>query len=140
MKNNNIKFKFENKFINRKHLDNIFDNIGLLLNIHFDKHLKPHRYDNNKIYTFKDISTLNQETIEKEINDFFNYSFSEIIHSTLYKFLVLKNNDKIIILGNIHPLIFDYTSIKKIYGMFNKFNYIHVNDKNHIIIKIIFIL
>ena len=76
MKNNNIKFKFEIKFINRKHLDNIFDNIGLLLNIHFDKHLKPHRYDNNKIYTFKDISTLNQETIEKEIKDFFNYSFS----------------------------------------------------------------
>ena len=46
MKNNNIKFKFEIKFINRKHLDNMFDNIGLLLNIHFDKHLKPHRYDN----------------------------------------------------------------------------------------------
>ena len=129
MKSNNIKFKFENKFINRKDLDKIFDNIGLLLNIRFDKHLKPYRYDTDKTYTFKDISTLNQETIEKEINNFFNYSFNEITDSTLYKFLVLKNNDKIIILGNIHQLIFDYTSIKKIYNLFNKFNPIDVTNK-----------
>ena len=90
MKSNNIKFKFENKFINRKDLDKIFDNIGLLLNIRFDKHLKPYRYDTDKTYTFKDISTF---TTSVDISSLKNILFIIILDSLLL--LIMYPTDEI---------------------------------------------
>ena len=46
----------------------------------------------------------------------------------MYKFLVLKNDDELTILANIHSSIFDYSSIKKFYELFNSPNDIPIEN------------
>ena len=63
---------------------------------------------------------------KKDIGDltdsFFKLDFDDSINVPLYKFIVLKDNDKFKILANISSLIFDYTSINDFYELFNDLN------------------
>ena len=117
-----IKFQFEIDLINNDALDNIFKKIGSLLNIQLDENLKPYTHNIKPDYDIIDISKLNQEHIESKINSFFSFDFLKTVDVSLYKFLVLKNKDKLIILANIHPLIFDYALMNDIYKLFKETN------------------
>ena len=114
-----IKVIFDIKVVDKKKLDTIFEKIDSMLNIRFDENFTPHTVQNKKFYKFKDVSALSHNAVENEISSFFNYTFDEIIDVALYKFFVLKNNEKLTILAIIHSSIFDYTSINKLYGLFN---------------------
>ena len=120
-----IKFKFDINLTDR--LDDIFQTAGSMVNVRFDGNLKPYVSDDNVMYDFLSVSHLNQEDIEKEINLFFNFAFKEIIDVPLYKFLVLKSNEKFTILVNINSLIFDYASINDFYNVF-KNNHVVENN------------
>ena len=61
---------------------------------------------------------------------FFNYEFEDTLNVFLYKFLVLKNNDKFTLLAMIHPLIFNYSSINDFYELFYNVN--NVRDENYL--------
>ena len=117
-----IKFQFEIDLINNDALDNIFKKIGSLLNIQLDENLKPYTHNIKPDYDIIDVSKLNQEQIESKINSFFSFDFLKTVDVSLYKFLVLKNKDKLIILANIHPLIFDYALMNDIYKLFKETN------------------
>ena len=131
-----IRFKFEVPYINKKHFEEVFKKIIGTLNIQFDEDLNPYvKNDSNKdAYKFMDVSSLSDVNIKKIIDSFFNFTFDNIINVPLYRFLVLKNNDKLTVLANIHSLIFDYTSINTFYKLFNDIDNIHyINLKNNII-------
>ena len=108
MAGEDIKFIFEYDFLDKDELDNIFKEIGDALNIQFDEDLNHYRAYNNDFYLFKDISDKGSGIIQAEINNFFNYAFEDIVDKPLYKFLVLQDNDKIIVLANVSSKIFDY--------------------------------
>jgi amino acid adenylation domain-containing protein len=119
MSGKDIKFSFEYDFLDKNELDNIFKEIGDALNIQFDEDLNYYNVDYDDVYSFKDVSGENSRFIQTEMNNFFDYSFKDIVNKPLYKFLVLQNKDKIIILANISSQIFDYCSINEIYGLFD---------------------
>ena len=116
--NSNIKFIFDINFRDKNSLDDIFNKLKSL-NIRFDNNLIPYSTGNNVIYEFDDVSKLDKSDIQLKINSFFNFTFKDFVNVDLYKFLVLKNMDKLTILAIIHPLIFDYTSINRFYNLFN---------------------
>ena len=120
--NNEIKFIFEIKYMNKNSIDKSFNKFKSL-NIRFNENLKPYCTDNKIIYEYDDVSQLNKKDLETKINSFFSFTFKDITNTDLYKFLVLKNKDKLTILANIHPLIFDYTSINSFYNIFNNNNF-----------------
>ena len=120
-----IKFKMDKDVVDKLYLSEFFKKIDSLLNVRFDENLNPYIFNNTNNYEIKDVSHLNQNEIEHEINTFFDYSFTEIIDVSLYRFLVLKNNNKITILAIIHSSIFDYTSIKKFNNLFDNPNNIY---------------
>ncbi|WP_407461982.1 AMP-binding protein, partial [Methanobrevibacter sp.] len=98
-------------------MDEIFDNIGNLLDVRFDENLNPYRQKNDgKIYELKKTTDKN---IEKETNAFFKFTFKDRIDVPLYKFLVLKKDDELTVLANIHSSIFDYSAINVIKELFN---------------------
>ena len=105
-----IKFKFDCDLLDNDYIDNIFDGIKSSLNLSF-----------NNIYEFKDVSNQSEDSIEKEINQFFNFTFKNS-NKEHYKFLILKNNDKLSILANIYSSILDYNSITYFYQLFNDSN------------------
>ena len=112
-----IKFSFNHDLIDENRLDKIFENVGNLLDVRLDEDLNPYRQKNEgKIYELKEVS---DETIEKEMNVFFKYTFDDMIDVPLYKFLVLKGDDDLTVLANIHSSIFDYSSVNVIKEMFN---------------------
>ncbi|WP_461461168.1 AMP-binding protein, partial [Methanobrevibacter sp.] len=115
--NDGIKFVFDMK----SDIDCIDDLINKFktLNIRFDENLISYSADNHIIYDFEDVSNLNEYDIENIIDSFFCFTFKDIVNVDLYRFLVLKNNDKLTILANIHPLIFDYTSINSFCNLFD---------------------
>lgn len=115
-----IKFKFN--IINDYSLRNIFDNAKYLLNYQFDDDLNVFFIDIDVEYQIEDVSNLNYDNIEKITNSFFNFEFEDTSNVFLYRFLVLKNNDKYTILAIIHPLIFSYTSINNFYELFINLN------------------
>ena len=116
--NSNIKFIFDINLRDKNSLDDIFNKLKSL-NIRFDNNLIPYSTGNNVIYEFDDVSKLDKSDIQLKINSFFNFTFKDFVNVDLYKFLVLKNMDKLTILAIIHPLIFDYTSINRFYNLFN---------------------
>ena len=118
MRYDDIKFKFNIGSINENKLEKLFKEIGNELNVQFDEKFNPYIADNVNSYQFKDLSNSESEDIEMEINNFFNFTFENVIKVPLYKFLVLKNNGELIILAIICSKIFDYTSINDIYGLF----------------------
>ena len=127
-----INFLFDCELLTKDKLDIIFDHISDLLDVRFDDDLNPY-YEKNQenIYDFEDVSDIDSDIIKNKKNSFFNFTFDEIVDVYLYKFLVLKNNDKLTVLARIHSLIFDFTSINELYNLFNNFN---VNNfKNNII-------
>ncbi len=116
-----IKFSFVvSSFICEEDVEKVFLRIADLINIQFDKDLNLYSCVSEDIYLFKDVSNKSDSSIEEEINSFFEYSFDEIVDVPLYRFLVLKNQDKFTVLGNIHKLIFDYTSVNYLYSIFNE--------------------
>ena len=119
MAGEDIKFIFEYDFLDKDELDNIFKEIGDALNIQFDEDLNHYRAYNNDFYLFKDISDKGSGIIQAEINNFFNYAFEDIVDKPLYKFLVLQDNDKIIVLANVSSKIFDYAFVNKFYSLFD---------------------
>ena len=124
-----IKFKFdynENNLIN-----DVFDKAKCLLNFQFDNYYNVFFINNSDVdYQIKDVSNLNSEHIESIINSFFDYEFEDTINVFLYKFLVLKNKDKFILLALIHPLIFSYSLINDFYELFYNVN--NVREENYL--------
>ena len=117
-----IKFKFEVPYINKKHFEGIFEKIADALDIQFDEEFKPYVKNdkiNKELYKFRDVSSLSDASIKKIIDSFFNFTFDNIINCPLYRFIVLKNNDKLTVLANIHSSIFDFTSVNTFYKLFN---------------------
>ncbi|WP_295616213.1 D-alanine--poly(phosphoribitol) ligase subunit DltA [uncultured Methanobrevibacter sp.] len=126
--NNEIKFLIKNIPADNDYLADFFKGIESLLNIRFDENLKPFYTNDEIIYEFNDVSDFNINEIDREIDSFFNFKFDIVIDSPLYKFLVLKNNEKLTILANIHHLIFDYSSINKFCEIFNNPQYKSVEN------------
>ena len=120
MKYYDIKFKFDTFLINEKQIEYCFKEIENSLNIQFDEKLNPYIVEGGKSHNFMDVSNQTSEAIETIINNFFSFTFESIIDVPLYKFLVLKTNDKLIVLANICSLIFDYNSINEICDLFDK--------------------
>lgn len=112
-----IKFSFDIKS-GEDEIDNLFKRIAPQLNVRFDEDLNAYASQNEVTYELKDISNLDAESIEKEIDSFFKFNFSEIIDVPLYKFSALRKNDKFTILANIHSSIFDYSSIRLFHDLF----------------------
>lgn len=106
----------------------MFKGIGNALNVQFDKDLNPYLGDNGDIYLFRDVSSLSSESIETVIDNFFSFKFGNVIDVPLYKFLVLKDNQKLSVLAIAHSLIFGYTSINKFYQLFHNAHAIYFND------------
>ena len=120
MEYNNIKFKFNVKFNSYGQLDLFFREIAHYLNIQYDENLKPFFKDNKDTYIIEDVSNLSDEIIEEIVSSFFDFRFDNIINVPLYKFLVLKRNNRLTVLANIHSSIFDYSSVNKFYELFNE--------------------
>ena len=97
-----------------------FNNAKSILNWLFDENFNATLIDKDIDYQVEDVSNLERIDIEEIIDSFFNFTFDNIINVPLYKFLVLKNNEKTMILANINSLIFDYTSINDFYELFNE--------------------
>ena len=119
MESYEIKFEFDSDYLDKYRLDAIFNKIGNILNIRFDENLRPYSTEDNKIYTFKDVCNESAENIRLIKDSFFDFTFENIVDVALYRFLVLKNNDKLTVLANIHSSIFDYSSINAFHDLFN---------------------
>ena len=98
---------------------NSFNNAKSILNWLFDENFNATLINKDIDYQVEDVSNLESSSIEEIINSFFSFTFDNVINVPLYKFLVLKNNEKTMILANINSLIFDYTSINDFYELFN---------------------
>ena len=121
-----IRFKFDVELMNGDCLEEIFTKAVSCLNVRLDDNLKPYIYnDDENFYEFMDASHLSHNQIESIYNSFFNFTFDNIVNVFLYKFLVLKKDDKLTVFAIIHSSIFDYTSIKK-------FSELFINPKNNI--------
>jgi len=121
-----IRFKFDVELMNGDCLEDIFTKAVSCLNVRLDDNLKPYIYnDDENFYEFMDVSHLSHNQIESIYNSFFNFTFDNIVNVSLYKFLVLKKDDKLTVFAIIHSSIFDYTSIKK-------FSELFINPKNNI--------
>ena len=123
-----IKFRFD--YNKNKLINNVFDKAKYLLNFQFDNNSNVFFIDTDVDYQIKDVSNLNSKNIESITNSFFNYEFEDTLNVFLYKFLVLKNNDKFTLLAMIHPLIFNYSSINDFYELFYNVN--NVRDENYL--------
>ena len=100
-------------------IQDIFNKAKPLLNWHFDENLNPFPIDDDINYQIRDISNLKETDLEEINSHFFGFKFENIVNTPLYRFLVLKNNANIKILANISSLIFDYSSIKEFYELFD---------------------
>ena len=98
---------------------NSFNNAKNILNWLFDENFNATLINKDIDYQVEDVSNLESRSIEEIINSFFSFTFDNVVNVPLYKFLVLKNNEKTMILANINSLIFDYTSINDFYELFN---------------------
>ena len=130
MKFHEIRFKFYKESIDENYLDEFFKRIENILNIQFDEKFNHYCTDNEIFYQFMDVSNQSSERIDEITNNFFNFTFDIIVDVPLYKFLVLKNNHELTVLAIIHSSIFNYTSIKKIYALFDNSN--NLSFKNNI--------
>ena len=145
MNNNGIKFKFYRDSNEDKSLETTLKKIAKALDIQFDKDLNPQSKDMSPAYSIKDISDCSDDQIEEITDSFFDFNFDSTANAPLYKFLVLKNDNndnkdsnkenkennkgnnnennrdtkKYTILANIHPSIFDYSSIAPLCNIFN---------------------
>ena len=113
-----IKFKFDIGNMDKGQLDKSFKKIGNTLSVQFDENYDVYHADAESAYQFMDVSNQTGENIEKITDDFFTFTFDDIIDVPLYRFLVLKNNQEITVLANIHSSIFDYSSVNKFYDAF----------------------
>lgn len=113
-----IKFRFDRELTYDDYLESISEKINSCLNLRFDENSRPYMAD-GELYDFKDVSNYSPEEIRKDINSFFDFTFKEIVDSQLCRFLVLKNNDNLVILGNVHESYFDYASLSSFYDLFN---------------------
>ena len=107
-------FKFDADLLDNAYLDNRFEMIEDLLNALCDKKSVPYDKTEGKIYQFMDVSDYEPQQVDDVMESFFDFSFDETDDVQLYRFLVLKNNNKLIILANIHLSIFDNSLIKDV--------------------------
>lgn len=110
-----IKFRFDIDLKNENNIQKLFQNIGSLLNVQFDENFNPYPVENHEYYTLKEVF---HESINFEISNFFNFKFNEVVDTPLYRFLILKTDDKLIVLAIINSLIFDYSSIGILHDLF----------------------
>lgn len=129
MKGYEIKFKFENELIDKTRLDDIFQVIGNSLDMRFDGNNNRYSKISDEIYSFQDVTNQTPEDIEGIVNSFFDFSFAQTIDVCLYRFMVLKNKDKLTVLAIIHSSIFNYGCINKLKNLFNNPNNVFSNDK-----------
>ncbi|WP_296888834.1 non-ribosomal peptide synthetase [uncultured Methanobrevibacter sp.] len=108
--------------VNDYSIGDIFNKAKSILNWQFDENFNAILTDGDVDYLSKDVSNLKETIVEEIIDSFFDFTFDEVIDVPLYKFLVLKNNEKLAILANINSLIFDYTSITDFYELFDDLN------------------
>ena len=108
--------------VNEKSIGDVFNRAKAILNWQFDENLNVILTDGEIVYQSKDVSNLKETLVEEIIDSFFDFTFDDVIDVPLYRFLVLKNNEKLTILANINSLIFDYTSITDFYELFVDLN------------------
>ena len=118
-----IKFRFYlDLFDDENIIGDIFNKAKHLLNFQFDDDFNVSFIDSDVDYQFKDVSSLNSDDIERITDSFFDFTFDEVCNVFLYRFLVLKNDDKLTVLAIINSSIFDYSSINDFYLLFNNLN------------------
>ena len=123
-----IKFKFDIKHIDEYAIGNVFNNAGHILNYQFDEDYNVHLVDSDVNYQFKDVSNVHSEDIEAIASSFFNFTFEDVFNVFLYKFLVLKDIEKLTVLAIIDSAIFDYSSINDFYELFHDVNANHLSN------------
>lgn len=96
-----------------------FNKAKNILNWQFDENSNAILTDGEVYYRIKDVSNLKGTSIEEIIDSFFDFTFDDVIGVPLYRFLVLKNNEKLTILANISSLIFDYSLINDFCELFD---------------------
>ncbi len=118
-----IKFKFYlDLFDDENIIGDIFNKAKHLFNFQFDDDFNLAFIDSDVDYQFKDVSSLNSDDIERITDSFFDFTFDEVCNVFLYRFLVLKNDEKLTVLAIINSSIFDYSSINDFYLLFNNLN------------------
>lgn len=65
----------------------------------------------NQLFYYYDMSIEKEDEIKEFIYQFTKTGFDEIFDSPLYRFVVLKTRKNIIVLGNVHHILMDGTSI-----------------------------
>ncbi len=125
---NEIKFKFSCESIDETVINNIFNKITFILDFQLDENYKPYFKKNENPYALIDLSNKDPADIEDEINSFLNFSFDEIINVPLYKFLLLKTSNQLIVVSIIHSSIFNFTSFNIIFDLFNHINGYYIEN------------
>ncbi|MDZ4170762.1 MAG: condensation domain-containing protein, partial [Methanobacteriaceae archaeon] len=106
-------FPLEDENYLKKALDTV---IGPDLNLRIkrDEHMNFMQYyadENNKSFSYVDMSNKSEEEIEDFISSFSQEPFKELFDAPLYQFKLLKTEKESIVLGRTHHLIMDGSSI-----------------------------
>jgi amino acid adenylation domain-containing protein/thioester reductase-like protein len=106
-------FPLEDENYLKKALDTV---IGYNLNLRIkkDEHMNFMQYyadENSKSFSYMDMSNKSEEEIEDFISSFSQEPFKELFDAPLYQFKLLKTEKKSIVLGRVHHLIMDGSSI-----------------------------
>ena len=122
MKYDEVKFLLKFDEYDPSAIGDVFNNSKCFLNWQFGENFKADIKEGDVDYQIMDVSDLNSADIEKITDSFFSFEFEDISNVSLYRFLVLKNNNKCTLLAIIHPLIFSYSSVNDFYELFNNIN------------------
>ncbi len=104
--------------VNEYSIEDAFNNAKDILNWQFDENSNAIQTDGEIDYQIKDVFNLKESAVEEIIDSFFDFGFKDVIGVPLYRFLLLKDNEKQKILSIINSLIFDYSSINDFYELF----------------------
>ena len=118
---NNVKFIMNLEDCNCHVIEEAFKKAKGIFNWQLDEDFNAILINEDIDYRFIDVLDFKKD-IGDLTDSFFKLFFDDSINVPLYKFIVLKDNDKFKILANISSLIFDYTSINDFYELFNDLN------------------
>ncbi|WP_405296275.1 AMP-binding protein, partial [Methanobrevibacter sp.] len=118
---NNVKFVMNLEDCNYNVIEEAFKKAKGIFNWQLDEDYNAILINEDIDYRFIDVLDFKKD-IGDLTDSFFKLDFDDSINVPLYKFMVLKDNDKFKILANISSLIFDYTSINDFYELFDDLN------------------
>lgn len=80
--------------VNEYSIEDAFNNAKDILNWQFDENSNAIQTDGEIDYQIKDVSNLKESAVEEIIDSFFDFGFKDLIGVPLYRFLLLKDNEK----------------------------------------------